>query len=389
MNICHIVYSVYESDHRVRRYAEALAERGHKVDVIGLGAANQGRRGVLNGVNIERVQQRGYETGMWSYIIGNLSFFARVAVLVAKKYFIRCYDVFHIHNAPDFLVFAALIPKILGAKIILDMHENMPELYCSKFKKGPNSFGTRILLFVEKVSVKMADEVITAHDFLRTRIMLRDGVLGSNCTALLNYPDLRYYKTIKERLESDVFRVIYPGTLSYHHGLDIAIEAMGVVKKEYPNTKLKIYGKARDHLYLQTLQALIFKLGLEDNVEILDPVGFEHVAQIISKADVGVVPKRNDLFASEAFSGKIFDFMTVGLPVIASRTKIDEYYFDDSMIMFFEPENPQDLARCIIELMNSRGRRDSLVANGRRFIAENNWGKKVDIYLQIVERLSG
>ena len=103
---------------------------------------------------------------------------------------------------------------------------------------------------------------------------------------------------------------------------------------------------------------------------------------------MGIVSKRAGIFSSEAFSSKIFDFMAAGLPVIASKNKVDEYYFDDSMIMFFEPENPDDLDRCIIELYNNPEKRKSLSKKEKEFVKKNNWEVKKILYLNLAERLT-
>jgi glycosyltransferase involved in cell wall biosynthesis len=115
----------------------------------------------------------------------------------------------------------------------------------------------------------------------------------------------------------------------------------------------------------------------------------EEMGKILPTASIGVVPKRGGIFGSEAFSTKILEFMAAGVPVIASKTKIDEYYFDDSMVMFFEPENPLGLARCILELYRDGDKRKSLVKNGYEFIEKNNWETKSQVYLDRVKELIG
>jgi len=116
-------------------------------------------------------------------------------------------------------------------------------------------------------------------------------------------------------------------------------------------------------------------------------VSNEELAKVMATSDFGIVPKREGMFSSEAFSTKIFEFMAAGLPVIASRTKIDEYYFDDSMIMFFEPESPEDLARCIIELYQNPEKAGFLAANAKQFIAQNNWDVKKQKYIDLLNSL--
>jgi glycosyltransferase involved in cell wall biosynthesis len=104
--------------------------------------------------------------------------------------------------------------------------------------------------------------------------------------------------------------------------------------------------------------------------------------------DLGVVPKRKDSFGNEAFSTKIMEFMAMGVPVIASRTRIDQYYFNDSLLQFFESENTEDLASKIFELVHDADKRRSLCAHASDFIALNNWDVRKNEYLNVVDRLT-
>ncbi len=393
MNICLLAYTFYEIDYRVRRYAESLVERGHHVDLIVLRQEDQEFKGILNGVNIYRIQKRPYnEKSLLDYVFRLMTFFTRASMILFFRHLKCNYKLIHIHNVPDFLVFTGLIPKLLGAKIILDIHDILPEFFCQKFKRGLDTPLAKVLFFVENISVHFADHVIVANDLWREKIIVRDKVPSDACTTLLYYPDLKFFKSHRseqDRPRNGQFVIIYPGTLSYHHGLDILIRALWIVKEKLPEVKLKVYVRSSNLEYFDFIRKLVSDLNLTENVEFLNPVITEKLMEIFSDADIGVVSKRGGLFAEEAFSSKIFDFMAAGVPIIASKTKIDEYYFDDSLIQFFEPENHSDLARCILELHENRAKRETMVEQGRQFVAKNNWGIKKLEYFELVDRLTG
>src|SRR5687768_7580126 len=112
MRVCHIAYTFYEGDTRVIQYAEALAERGADVDVIALRRADQTTRGCLRGVSLYRIQRREVnERSTWSYLRKILWFCVQSTLLVTVLHLRRRYDVIHVHNVPDFLVFSALFPR--------------------------------------------------------------------------------------------------------------------------------------------------------------------------------------------------------------------------------------------------------------------------------------
>jgi len=189
MNVCMISYSVYESDGRVMRYAETLAQRGDRVDVIALSRAGRTSDDVIAGVNVFRVQGRTHdEKGPLSYLVRVLSFFVRAMLLLMRRQSQVKYDLVHVHSVPDFMVFTAWLPRLQGAKIILDIHDVLPELYASKFGVSKTSLIYKLLLRVEKSSAKFADHVIIANDIWRGKLLDRS-VPADKCTAILNFPD--------------------------------------------------------------------------------------------------------------------------------------------------------------------------------------------------------
>ena len=150
MRVCMVVYAFYESDTRVLQYANALAERGDVVDVFALRREGSPAREVLNGVNVYRIQTRRVnERGKFAYLRRILRFFFLSFFCLTRRHMAKSYDAVHVHSVPDFLVFAALIPKLSGSRIILDIHDILPEFYASKFGVKPSSLLFRSLLWVE------------------------------------------------------------------------------------------------------------------------------------------------------------------------------------------------------------------------------------------------
>lgn len=379
-----LTYSFYESDSRVQQYAKALAARGHSVDVISLKRRGQIPRESVNGVNVYRLQRRERtEKGQFNYALKILLFFCRSAVFIAKKHIREPYKLVHVHNVPDFLVFAALFPKLTGAAVILDIHDILPEFYASKFRTTQDSNTFRVLLFCERVSASFANHVIVANHIWRDRLLSRS-VAASKCAAICNYPDPNVFVR-RPRVRNDkTFIIMYPGTLNWHQGLDIAIKAFARITNQIQNAEFQIYGEGPAK---NSLISLTNSLGLDGKVNFRSFVPTEKIAELMAAADVAIVPKRASPFGNEAESTKIQEFMAVGVPVIASRTKITSYYHNESRVRFFEPENAEDLARCILELKENKNGREQLVANASEYITANNWDVKKHEYLALVDSL--
>jgi len=384
-----LAYSFYDADNRVRRYAEALARRGDEVDAIAVGHAGQPPMEMINGVRVFRVQSRVRdERGPLSYLVKILLFFFRSTWFLTKRAFREPYDLIHVHNLPDFEVFATLAQRMRGTKVIHDMHEVVPEFYASKFHIGERSLVFRLLSLVERVSIAFVDHVIVLSHMVEETLLRRRSVRAEKCTVILNYPDTRIFRRTRQ-VEADQrktgeFVICYPGTLSRHQGVDIAVDAMALLREKAPGLKLLIIGDGPER---ENLRAQIAQRGLEDRVSLTGLIPLESVAEVMATIDFGVVPKRKEGFGDIAFSTKIMEFMAMGVPVLASRTSIDEFYFGDTLVEFFESGNAADLAEKVLDLIHTPERVVQLRANCNKFIAKNSWTVKQEEYFALLDQV--
>jgi glycosyltransferase involved in cell wall biosynthesis len=387
MRVCMLAYTFYETDNRVRRYAEALVKRGDQVDAISLARDGQSSFEIIQGVRVFRVQKRVInETGPLSYLIKLSLFFFRSAAVLSAKHLRKPYNIIHVHSVPDFEVFATLIPRLMGARVILDIHDIVPEFYASKFKVDEHSLIFRLLVLIEKLSIAYSSYVIISNDLWYKRLVQRS-VAPEKCRSITNYPDLSiFWRRPRPTPFSEDFVMCYPGTLNWHQGLDIAIDAMALLRDRAPSLRFLIIGDGPDR---RKLSCMISELHLGDRVLLKGLVPMEQVADIMAAIDVGVVPKRKDSFGNEAFSTKIMEFMAMNVPVIASRTRIDEYYFSEQMVQFFESGSAEDLAAKVLDLMQNPTRRAALCQRSTEFIAQNNWEVRKHEYFDLVDCLMG
>jgi glycosyltransferase involved in cell wall biosynthesis len=385
MRVCMLAYTFYDGDNRVRRYAESLAKRGDQVDAIVLRLPGQERCEVLKGVRVYRIQERIVdEKARLSYVAKLMKFFFRSSFFLTFRHIKRSYHLIHVHSVPDFEVFAATIPKLLGSKIILDIHDLLPEFYASKFNGGKRSTVFKALTFLEKLSAEFADHVIISNHIWHERINKRS-VPEGKCSVLLNYPDPAVFYRRDHVNEDGRIILIYPGSLNRHQGVDIAIRAFSKIRNQIPQAEFHIYGRGVEN---ENLQKMVVELGLQDKVKFMKQVSLEMIAGIMANADLGIIPKRNDPFGGEAFSTKILEFMSLGVPVVVSATKIDQYYFNDSVVRFFEPGDVESLASSMLEMIENSSLRETLAANALKFVENFSWEKRKWEYLDLVDRLT-
>jgi glycosyltransferase involved in cell wall biosynthesis len=384
--VCMISYSDYQTDNRVIRYAEALAERGDTVDVLGIKSNSQlPDVETIGQVNVHRLQERygKKEKNKSEHLLPLLKFWLRGCAYLMRRQFSRRYDLIHVHNIPDFLVFTAWLPKLAGAKIILDIHDLVPEFYASKFKLKPASLEVAALKKVERVSAQFANQVIISNHLWHKTFIARS-VSEERCSVFINNVNQRLFYRRNRTTQNDFPIIMFPGGLQWHQGLDIAIQAMVTVVKKIPAAEFHIYGSGnmKDELVELTRQ-----LGLTEKVRFFDPLPVFMIAEAMSKADLGVVPKRADSFGNEAYSTKIMEFMSLGVPVVVANTKIDRFYFNDSVVRFFESGNPEALAAGLIEMLEDKNLRQRMIANALEYAAQNSWNVRKNDYLELVDSL--
>ena len=384
IRVCMLTYSFYDSDNRVMRYAETLAGRGNEVEVLSLRGADEPAESVVRGVRISRIQRRVRdEMSRRSYALKIILFFLRAMLLISFRHLRRPYQLIHVHSMPDFLVFAAWLPKIAGAKLALDIHDLLPEMYADKFRDRGKPGMSPLLLQEERLSCRFADHVIVANHLWAERLTSRS-VLPEKCTAILNYPDRTIFSYRGPKKPGARFVFLYPGSLNWHQGLDVAVRAMASVSKQAPEAELHIYGEGPAR---KALQDLVLELGLTGKVSLMDSMPMRRIPEIMMNADVGIVPKRKDSFGDEAFSTKILEFMSVGVPVIAADTTIDRYYFNDSVVKFFSSGDATSLAEAMTLLVRNPALREQLAQNALQFVGQFDWEHKKDEYLNLVDSL--
>ncbi len=386
--IAMLAYSYYMSDNRVRRYAETLVRRGDEVKVFCLGPEEEVRSGqwqMLNGVKFLRLQSRANrESGKWLPAWRLTSFFFKALAQLGPRQFPHGCDLLHVHNIPDFLIFAGLRLKLHGTTLILDIHDIVPELYESKFKpKGWSMFAAGLRL-IEKWSCRFADHVIIANHIWKKTLTNR-ALPVNRLTALVNNVDLGLFSKKLRTRSDDRIVLLYPGTLNHHQGLDIAVNALAKLVDEFPKIELHIYGGGP---VVPRLHELAKQLELGSRMKIFGSVPLDKISTLIANADIGIVPKRADGFGDQAYSTKIMEFMSQGLPVVLSRTRIDSLYFNDSVAAFFESGNPEDLARAVREVLIDPEYRRRLSEGGYAYAKANSWETMKDVYLDIVDRLT-
>jgi len=345
MNIAMVVHSCYPEDPRVRREAEALTGAGHQVDVVCLKKKDEFFLDRAGGVRIHRMPLRHRRSNSIIYIVEYIAFFLLAAFYLSFLHLKKRFDLVHVHNMPNFLVFTALLPRLLGAKVILDMHDPMPELYQGHFNVGPEHWLVRLLRLEETLSCRFADYLITVTEPMRDLILKR-GFDPRHTQVVMNLPDSRIFdlnhiNLNKSENNHKKFKVVYTGLVSHRNGLDTAIEGVKILSNEMPDLCLMIIGNGP---HLPELRSMVERYGLDENVIFKEPVMIDKIPEILSDCEIGISPHQDNAFARLMFATKVAEYLSLSMPVISARTHTMEYYYEDSVLFFFEPGNAEDFA---------------------------------------------
>ena len=386
--VVHAYYPLGET--RVEREALALRDRGVEVDVVCLRKPGQPREDVIDGVTVYRVPiSRRKGSGILIQSLEYLKFFILALGRVTSLHLQRRYVVVQVHNLPDFLVFTALVPRLMGARVILDLHDLMPEFYMERFGREMSSPEVRLIRVQEWISCKFADHIITVTDLWRQALIER-GQPGHKITVIMNVADERAFnpsvvpdQTLGPR---NGFQLFYHGNIDQRYGLDLAVQAIDRVRRELPDVHLTIHGGGE---YREVIEAMVERAKLRDHVEISrEFVPTPVLAKRIKAADLGIVPYRDGVFTGAILPTKLMEYAALGLPVIAARTPTISRYFDDSMVEFFTPGDAEELANCISKLYRDRDRLADLARNISTFTERFQWRDQSSEYVSLTERLS-
>lgn len=385
---CMVVHNYYPvGEPRVQRQTEALVSNGSAVDIICLRHPDEPAVEINGPIRIFRLPvYRDKKRGLAGQLLEYLAFFALAFFKLSQLYFPHRYQVIQIHNLPDFLVFTAILPRLMGTPVILDIHDLMPEFYASRFKSDLNSWPVRLIRLQEWLSCRFANRVITVSELWRQTLIQR-GVSPTKCFVVMNVADDNIFKRTQPSLrQNNSFHLLYHGTLTYRYGIDLALRALAQVRSEVPNIELTIHGRGE---YLSALEKLVDELDLQDNVHFSTSlISIKELPNLLLSADVGLVPYRRDIFTDGILPTKLMEYAALGLPAIVARTPVIETYFNSDMVEFFEAGNVEALSRCILRLKHDSARRMTIAQNIGSFNYQHNWVNQRANYLAQIAMLT-
>lgn len=380
-----VTYSAYPADPRPRRAVESLLKQGMSVDLICLADDEHPRREQSGKLRIWRIPIQHRRGGKLSYAWQYSAFIFSSAIILAVQSLRKRYDIAYVHNMPDVLVASALFPKALGARVVLDLHDPMPELMTTIFGLHADSFAVRLMQRLEKWSIARADLVITVNIACK-RIFSARSCPEQKVGVVMNSPDDSIFRFQAARRAANTgdgpFVLMYHGSLVERNGLDLAVDALARLRPKIPGARLRIYGRRTP--FLDQMLQKADGLGLNDVVEYLGPRRLEDLVEEIAACDLGVVPNQRNAFTDINTPTRIFEYLALGKPVVAPRTPGIQDYFAPDSLLFFEAGNAADLAASIEQAFFQRAQTAETLMRGQAVYRTHAWPQERETFIQLI-----
>ena len=362
----------YPKDPRVRKEAQTLRRAGYDVAVISPAESRQKYYDNVDGVNVYRFPAAPPANGILGYLFEYLYSMAAMLVLTLWVFLRHDFDVIHVANPPDTLVFIAAIFKCLGKRFVFDHHDLAPEMYHARFPGGGKKWVYQALIRCEALSCRLADHVLATNESYKRLEMCRDGVPDNALTIVRNGPDLHgpAANEIDTELRSRAGTIFaYAGIIAAQDGVDYLLRAFRELVAAFHKTDVLccIIGSGDA---LPSLRTYAEELGISDYVLftgwIEDPRTY---ARFLASSHICVDPSPSNPYNDRSTMIKIMEYMAAAKPIVAFDMPEHRFTAGPAAV-YARPNDERELARAMAELIDDAQRRETMGIIGRRRIEQ-------------------
>jgi glycosyltransferase involved in cell wall biosynthesis len=383
---------------KVKREADSLQASGFQSHVICLRDTSEPWRETVDGVHIYRMPVRHQRGRIVRYLYEYNAFFLLASLWLIWLHMRHRLSAVQVHTMPDYLVFCALVPRLTGSRVVLHVHEPMPELFGTLFERWYRAAFIALITLSQRASLAFADRATTVTREMKDTFAQHGSNVGK-VTVVLNVPDDRFfrlemYEHLRARVDaikvedrqSGVIRVFTHGAIEDRYGNDTIVRALPLLRRQFPGVQFRFLGKGE---HLDAVLGLAAEMGVRHCVHYLGFVPFEQMIEEILAADVCVVAMKRNPYSVLVHTNKMFEYMALKRPVVASRLDSSASYFPDGAVAYFDPDNPADLTRKIQSVLNDPASTAERVATATRYYEKYRWENEKKKYLGVYEDLLG
>jgi glycosyltransferase involved in cell wall biosynthesis len=377
-------------DRRVWLECTSLTDAGFRVAVVCPKGPGDPSYAVLDGVELYKYRPYAPGGSAASFAVEYVYSFLATLFLSLKASWRGRFAVVQTCNPPDlFWPIGALFRLLHGSSFVFDHHDLCPELYESRFPDG-NRLVYRGLRLMERCTARTADHVISTNESYRQKVLERDGVDPAQVTVVRTGPDpTRLRRTAPDPAlrRGRPYLVAYIGVMGPQDGVDIVLDMADLVVHRLGRRDISFTLIGAGDCY-EDLVAQRDRLGLADYVTFTGRIPDAEVAAILSTADVGISPDPKNALNDLCTMNKTMEYMAFELPVVAFDLRETRVSAADAGV-YATPNDVDELARLLVELVDDEARRRSMGAAGRaRIEQELAWGHQAPRYVGVYDRLA-
>lgn len=367
MRIAHLTSAHPRDDGRIfLKECLSLSAQGHAVTlVVADGLGDESRSGVFV-IDVGRSNGR-----LGRMLCGTRRVLRRALELDA--------DVYHIHD-PELLMICLTL-KRRGKKVIFDAHEDVPKQILGKHYLRPALRKTIAwaLARYERYVCRRLDGVITATPTIRQKFL----DIHPNSVDINNFPLIGELDAASDAGKSE-HEVCYVGSIAAIRGIHELIHALELTQTD---TGLNLVGSfVESHT-----EEVVRGLPGWSKVHAWGVQGRAGVRDAMARSVAGLVTLHPTPNYIESLPIKMFEYMSAGIPVIASDFPLWRDIIQGSQCgVCIDPLDPAQIASAIDELVLNPYKARQMGQNGRRAVLERyNWAAEEKKLLTFYERLQG
>lgn len=285
-------------------------------------------------------------------------------------------DVYHFHD-PE-LIPSGLILKLLGKRVIYDVHEDYPrqvfvKSWIPEYLRKPVSM---FVDFFERISSRLFDGIIVANDSHKERFP------EDRRMVISNFPSLEYFDELMKPRESPSEQpvAIYSGLLSRKRGIGQVVEAFSLLE----GVELWLVGGFEERSFREEIEK-----KASSNVRILGIKPFEEVVTLLRRATIGLSCFLPQPLYLNLVPTKIFEYMAAGIPLVASDFPIYREYINGCGLLI-NPQDPEEIAGAVKKLLGNPELMRNMGIEGQRRIKEiYNWEQEAQKLKGFYQKIMG
>lgn len=374
------------------RYAKALKEKGHDIEVItGFPNYPEGKiyegyklslykKEIIEGITVHRVWlYPNHDKSVIKRLINYFSFF--ITSLILGLLIVKKFDIIHAMHTPLNIGLSAAIFNLWGRKkLLFDIQDIWPDSL-----PATNMIRNRkILSVVDKIcnwTYKQADAITVISPGFKN-LLIQRGVKADKIKVIYNWSGIEGYIITKDdryqlnKIDKK-FNVLFAGNMGKAQNLTNLINTAKLLKDQsIDDIKFHLIGGGLE------VEELKEKVNIHQlkNIEFYPRVPMDKVINYINDADVVLVHLRKDTLFEVTIPSKTQAYLSLGKPILINVSgDAAKLVLDNKAGYYFEPDNPESFKNILIKMRNLNETELDFLGKNAQKIYDNELSRKVGV----------